>query len=100
MAKSKWYQAETVAKANQAIDNLNALEWFPAKDGITQRWAEPNSARETLTGKGAFPGIPDARLDYEEVPQEDRVSFIIDNELEIVELDPNSDLVQLPEEEI
>lgn len=80
----EYYVYATEPDANAAIAAINGSGWFPVvgnKNGVpnpsaqkTVAWVD--AATEMLSGEWAVPRIPEDRLDYLDVPQQDRDNFL------------------------
>jgi hypothetical protein len=80
----EYYVFADEATANQCIGAINGTDWFPIvgnRNGVpdptaqqTTCWCE--AGQEMKSGEWAVPKIPDARLDYVGVPQEEREAFL------------------------
>mgnify|MGYP000941287672 CR=1 FL=1 len=80
----KYYVFETEVDARACIDYINGTDWFPIigqKNGVdapesqaTTSWTDLPS--EMLSTEWAVPRIPESRLDYLGVTQEERDSFL------------------------
>ena len=102
-----YYCFATQTEAQSCLDYINSTPWFPIvgkKLGVddftsqkTEMWEESTS--ELLTGEWAIPRIPDSRLDYVGVPQEDRNAFLVAFGQDIRWLE-KSEFAQPPDEEI
>jgi hypothetical protein len=80
---NEYYTFPTEAEAQGCIDYINATPWFPLVGNCkgqpnpaaaaTTSWA--TTPTQMLSGSWAVPKIPEARLDFVGVPQEDREGF-------------------------
>ena len=80
----EYYVFQTEAEAIACINYINATPWFPiigeckgqpaVESQATVNWIE--EPKEMLSGEWAVDRIPETRLDYVGVPQEDRNTFI------------------------
>jgi len=83
MAK-EYYVFQTKEESDSCINYINSTPWFPVT-GIRNGTPDPAAAqttcwctdpREMISGEWAVPRIPENRLDYIGVPQEDRDAFL------------------------
>ena len=80
----EYYVFATEAAAQACVDYINGTPWFPIVGTCSGQPAPTKQATtawvdaplEMLSGEWAVPRIPESRLDYVGVPQEDREAFI------------------------
>jgi len=80
----EYYVFATEAAAQACVDYINGTPWFPIVGTCSGQPAPTKQATtawvdaplEMLSGEWAVPRIPESRLDYVGVPQEDRDAFI------------------------
>ena len=81
----EYYVFATQEEADACVTFINNTPWFPIvgrRKGMpdplacrTTKWCEGPS--ELTSGEWAVPRIPESRLDYVGVPQEDRDNFMV-----------------------
>jgi hypothetical protein len=80
----EYYIFATRVESDNCLTYINNTSWFPIMGTVqgrpaplsqhTTSWAK--ESLEMVSGEWAVPRIPTARLDYLEVPQEDRDAFM------------------------
>ena len=74
----EYYVFQTEDEAQVCIDAINGTAWFPIDsvrgDQNTTCWVK--SPRQMTSGEWVVPRIPESRMDYLDVPQTERDTFI------------------------
>lgn len=99
------YVHPTETESDNCITAINNSGWFPIvgnRNGTPDPTAQPTTCwcekgHEMLSGEWAVPRIPEARLDYIGVPQEERDAFLAAHGQDIRDL-TSEDFPAPPEE--
>jgi hypothetical protein len=79
----KVYKLPTISRAQELIDYINTLPFFPADSGRTTKWHD--TPIELKSGEGCVPAIPEERLIHNKVPEEAKTNlFAAFPDMEIV----------------